>query len=65
MISRKEFGQNTGEQLDLARGTNERIVDVATRVNIVFDALEQKRVLADLAQLHQLIAQALDTTRFA
>ena len=64
VIGSEELGQDTGEQLDLARAADELVVDHRARVDLVLDALEQERVLADLAQLHKLVAETLDTTRF-
>ena len=65
MISSEELGEDTGQELDLARASDELVVDHRARVDIVLNALEQERVLADLAQLHKLVAETLDTTRFA
>ena len=65
MSAREELGQNAAEQFDLARSTNELVVNEARRVHVVLDAVEQEGVLADLAQLHELVAQALDTADFA
>ena len=38
------------------------IVNHSTRIDLVFDAVEQERMLADLTQLHKLITETLDTT---
>ena len=65
MASGEELRQDTRQQLDLARAPDELVVDHRARVDLVLDALEQERVLADLPQLHQLVAQALHTARFA
>ena len=65
VASGEEFRQDTREQLDLARAPDELVVDHGARVDLVLDALEQERVLADLAQLHELVAQTLHTTGFA
>ena len=61
----EELGKNAGEQLDLARASDELVIDHGARVDLVLDALEQEGVLADLPELHELVAQTLDTTRFA
>jgi len=51
------------EQLNLARRANELVVDEASGVDNILNALEEEGVLADLAELHELIAQSLDTLR--
>ena len=56
MVRSEELGQNTREKLDLARATNELVVDHRARVDLVLNALEQEGVLADLPELHELIA---------
>ena len=61
----EELRQNAVEELDLARAPDEFVVDHGARVDLVFHALEQERVLADLPELHELVAETLDTTRFA
>ena len=65
VISSEELGEDTGQELDLARATDEFLIDVTRGVDLVFNALEQERMLADLTQLHELVAKTLDTTRFA
>ena len=65
MAGGEELRQDTRQQLNLARAPDELVVDHRAGVNLVLDALEQERVLADLPQLHQLVAQTLDTARFA
>ena len=64
VIGGEEFWKDTRQQLDFTRCTDKRVVNVATGIDVIFDALEQERVLTDLPQLHQLVAQTLDTTRF-
>ena len=53
------------EEFDLARATDELVVDHRAGVDLVLDTLKQKRVLADLPELHKLVAQTLHTARFA
>ena len=65
MIGGEEFWKDTRQQLDFARCTDKGIVNVTTVIDVILDALEQERVLADLAQLHELVAQAFHATRFA
>ena len=65
MASGEELGEDAREQLDLARASDELVVDHGARVDLVLDALEQEWMLADLPELHELVAQTLDTTRFA
>jgi esterase/lipase superfamily enzyme len=65
MTARKELWQNTIQQLDLAGVADEFIVDETARVHLVFDTLEDERVLTDLAKLHQLVAQPLDPALLA
>ena len=65
MAGGEELGQDTGEQLDLTRAADELVVNHRARVDLVLDALEQEGVLADLPELHELVAQTLDTARFA
>ena len=65
MASGEELVQDTREQLDLARAPDELVVDHRAGVELVLDALEQERVLADLPELHELVATTLDTSRFA
>jgi hypothetical protein len=64
VTSTEELGKNPREQLNFAGGTNELVVDETGRVNLVLDTLKQEWVLADLAKLHELVAQAFDTARF-
>jgi hypothetical protein len=65
MTSCKELGQDTIEEFHFPRRTDKRLVDKAPRVNLVFDTLKQERMLANLSQLHKLVAQTLDSSRFA
>jgi hypothetical protein len=64
MASCKEFGKNPRKQLNFTGGTNKLVVDKTGRVDLVLDTLEQEGVLTDLAKLHELVAQAFDTSRF-
>jgi hypothetical protein len=64
MAGGKELGQDPVEELDLARCANEFIIDEAGGVDLVFDALEEEGMLADLTELHKLVAETLDTCRF-
>jgi hypothetical protein len=64
MVGGEELGKNAVEQLDLSGRTNEGIVDITTRIEIVLDALEQEGMLANLAELHELVTETLDATRF-
>ena len=64
MASCKELGKNPIKQLNFTGGTNKLVVDETGRVDLVLDTVEQEGVLADLAKLHELIAQAFDAARF-
>jgi hypothetical protein len=64
MVGSEELGKNAVEQLDLSGRTNERIVHITTRIEIVLDALEQEWMLANLTELHELVTETLDATRF-
>jgi hypothetical protein len=64
MASCKELGKNPRKQLNFTGGTNKLVIDETGRVDLVLDTVEQERVLADLAKLHELIAQAFDTAWF-
>lgn len=44
----KELGEDTVEELDLARGADDLVVDDATGVDLILDAVEQERMLTDL-----------------
>ena len=48
VASGEELRQDTRKQFDFARAPNELVVDHRARVDLVLDALEQERVLADL-----------------
>lgn len=65
MTGREEFGQDTMEELQFARGTNDFLVNHPRRVDLVLNAVKQKGVLANLAQLHELVAQSLHAAGFA
>ena len=64
MVRCEELRQNPVQELDLTRATDELVVDHRAGVDLVLDALKQERVLADLPELHKLVAQSLDTPRF-
>lgn len=61
---REEFREDTRQKFHLSGGTNEGVVDVASGVHLVLDTVKQEGMLANLSQLHQLVAQAFDATRF-
>ena len=61
MVGREELRKDTVEELDLARATNELVVDHRAWVHLILNALEQERMLADLAELHELIAETFET----
>ena len=42
IVHRKEFRQDTRQKLDLSRRSDDKVVDVATRVDAVFDTLEDR-----------------------
>ena len=65
MASSKEFGEDTREQLKFARRADKFVVDDAARVDLVLDPVEEVGVLTDLAELHELIAEALEAAKFA
>jgi hypothetical protein len=62
--SGKKLGKNARQQLDFTRSTDELVVDETGWVDLVLDALKQEWVLANLAKLHELIAQAFHTACF-
>ena len=64
MSSGKEFRKNSLQQLELASDTMDLVIDHSAWVNLVFDAVEQERMLADLSELHELVAETFDTRRF-
>jgi hypothetical protein len=64
MTSCEEFGKNAVQQFDLSRCPDELVVDISTGADLILDTLEQERMLTDLAQLHKLVAQTLDASRF-
>ena len=61
MVRCEELRQNPVQELDLTRATDELVVDHRARVDLVLHALEQEGVLADLTELHELVAETLDT----
>lgn len=62
MAGMEELREDTVQQLDLPRGSDDGVVDLPGRVHFVFNAVKQEGVLADLSELHQLVTQSLDTT---
>ena len=64
MPSGKKLGKNARQQLDFTRSTDELVVNETGWVDLVLDALKQERVLANLAKLHELIAQTFHTACF-
>ena len=65
MASSKEFGEDAREELEFARRADKFIVNDAARVDLVLDAVEEVGVLTDLAELHELVAEALEAAGFA
>jgi hypothetical protein len=64
VASREKLGKNPREQLNFTGSTHNLVVDKIARVELVLDILKQEWVLADLAELHELVAQAFDTAPF-
>ena len=64
-VGRHNLGQDPVKELNLARYADEIIVDGAGGVDLVFNTLKEEGVLADLTELHELVAETLDTSRFA
>ena len=60
MSSSEELGQNSVEELELSRRSNQLLVGIAGRVDLIFHTLEQERMLADLAELHDHVLKTLD-----
>lgn len=65
MIGGKELRQDTRQKLDLARRSDELVVDQTARIDLIFNALKKERMLTDLSKLHELVTETLDTSRFA
>ena len=66
MVCGEKLGQDTREQLNLPGRANNLVIDHARGVDPVLHRLEQERMLADFAELHELVRQALHaSTRFA
>ena len=60
MACGKELGKNPMEEFNLPRCPDELLVNEATRTDLVLDTLEQEGVLANLAELHEFVAEPLD-----
>jgi len=60
----EEFGKDAVQQFDLSRCSDKLVIDKSTRADFILDTLEQEWMLADLAQLHKLVTQTLDASRF-
>jgi hypothetical protein len=58
----EEFGQDTVQKFDFARRSHDLLVYHTTWTDDILDALEQERMLADFAELHEFVAEALDST---
>ena len=65
MSGSEELGENSVQEFNLARSSNELLIYHATRTDVVLDTFEQERVLANLPKLHKFITEALDATRFS
>lgn len=65
MVGRKQLGQDSVEELKLARRPPERVVDVAGRVDRILDVANDEWVVADLSQLHERVVETLDDVRLA
>jgi hypothetical protein len=56
VASREELGKNPRKQLNFTGGTDNLVIDEIARVELVLDIFKQEWVLADLAELHKLVA---------
>lgn len=65
MTSDEEFRKNAMEKFNLPRCSNNLFVYISTGIDLVLDALKQVRVLADFAQLHELITEAFNACRLS
>lgn len=68
MASAQELGKGPVDQPYLSRPPDELLVNEAGGVVLVFDALEEEGMLADLAEaaeLHAIPAETIDTRQFA
>lgn len=65
MVRSKKFWQDPGKELNLASTPNELVVDHTCRIEPILDAVEEEWMLADFAELHELVGKTFDTTRFA
>ena len=61
MTRSEELGEDANKQFGLARAPPNVMIDRTIRADPIFDAIEQERMLADLSELHKLIAETLDT----
>ena len=65
MASSKELGQHAIAELNLASDADEVVhMSQPMFVHCIFDFVEQVRVLADLAVLHEDVLQSLDLCSF-
>jgi hypothetical protein len=62
--SGEKLGKDARQQLDFTRSTDELVVNETGWVDLVLDAVEQEWVLANLAKLHEFIAQTFHTACF-
>ena len=62
MTGGAELGQDAVEQLEFARCTPEQIVVLFARIHLIFHLLEDERMVAQFAQLHEHIAQTPNTS---
>lgn len=65
MFECKQLGQNSIQKCDFSRRAIYTGVDLLARVDNIFHFGEHKRMLANLAELHNGVVQALDTGLFA
>ena len=61
MVSSEQLGQDADKQFELARSPPDGIFDHTAGSTPVFNTLEQEEVLVDLPQLHELVAETLNT----
>lgn len=60
----KELGQDHVGALILPDERTRFVIGEASGVDLVSDALEEEGMLADLTELHEFVAETLDTWRF-
>ena len=61
MTRSEELGEDANEQFELARAPPNVMIDRTIWADPIFDTIEQERMLADLSELHKLVAETLDT----